>query len=96
MAVLRFAHFTTDPDRTDEMLAKRAALVATIKEQFPALTETRLARVDQSTWIDTWRWESLAEAETAISRAPSIPEAGAAFAVTSDMSAHFAEIVDEG
>jgi hypothetical protein len=95
MAVLRFARFTTDPDRADEMLAKRAALISTIKAQFPALTDTCLARVDQSTWIDTWRWESLAEAESAIGRAPSIPEAGAAFAVTSDMNAHFAEIVDE-
>ena len=95
MAVFRFAHFTTDPDRTDEMLAKRAALVATIKEQFPALTETRLARVDQSTWIATWRWD-LAEADTRSRARRRSPRTGAAFAVTSDMSAHFAEIVDEG
>ncbi len=95
MAVLRFARFTVDPANVDEMLSRRTTLVAAIKEAYPALTETRLAQVDDKTWVDTWRWDSLAEAQAALEHAPSIPEAAAAFALTSDLSAHFAEIVDE-
>jgi hypothetical protein len=42
-----------------------------------------------------WRWDSLARAQAAIEGAPTLPEAGVAFSLIKDVTADFAEIVDE-
>lgn len=63
MTVLRIDRFTVDPTRTDEMLTRRNALVAATREAGPGLLEARLARVDDQTWVDMWRWDSLANAQ---------------------------------
>jgi hypothetical protein len=94
MAVYRLVRFTIDPADTEEMLATRVALVAATRDAFPGLTEARLAKVDE-TWIDMWRWDSLARAQAAIEGAPALPEAGAAFSLIKDVTADFAEIIDE-
>lgn len=95
MAVLRLTHFKIDPADTDEMLAKRGALIAAVRDAFPGLIEARLGKVDDETWVDVWRWHSLANAEAAIANAAAIPQAAAAFALTKDITAEFAELVDE-
>lgn len=96
MAVYRLVRFTIDPADTEKMLATRAALVAATRNAFPGLAEARLARVDEETWIDMWRWDSLARAQAAIEGAPAaLPEAGVAFSLIKDVTADFAEIVDE-
>ncbi len=95
MAVYRLVRFTTDPADTEEMLAARAALVAVTRDAFPGLTEARLAKAGDGTWIDIWRWDSLASAQAAIEGAPALAEAGAAFSLIKDVTADFAEVVDE-
>jgi quinol monooxygenase YgiN len=95
MAVLRLTRFKVDPANTEEMLARRAALVAAVREAYPGLLHTQLAKVDDQTWIDAWRWDSLASARNAIEHASTIPEAAAAFSLTTDTTAEFADIVDE-
>jgi len=95
MAVYRLVRFTIDPADTEKMLATRVALVAATRDAFPGLTEARLAKVDEETWIDMWRWDSLARAQAAIEGAPALPEARAAFSLIKDVTADFAEIVDE-
>ncbi|HEX9540101.1 MAG TPA: hypothetical protein VGA04_18225 [Streptosporangiaceae bacterium] len=95
MAVYRLVRFTIDPADTGEMLATRAALVTVTRDAFPGLTEARLSKVDDETWIDIWRWDSRASAQAAIEAAPALPEAGAAFSLIKDVTADFAEIVDE-
>ena len=70
MAVYRLVRFTIDPADTEKMLATRVALVAATRDAFPGLTEARLAKVDEETWIDMWRWDSLARAQAAIEGAP--------------------------
>lgn len=95
MAVVRFTRFTADPDEVEQLLARRAELIAAIRESFTGLTETRLARFDDSTWIDVWRWESVAALEAAVRGAPEVPEVAAAFALTADAAGEQAEIVDE-
>jgi hypothetical protein len=94
MAVFRITRFTIDPADTEEMLARRAALVAVAANAFPGLTEARLARVDDQRWVDIWCWDSLASAQAAIAAAPTLPEAGMAFSLTSDITVEFAEIVE--
>lgn len=97
MPVLRFDRFTSDPDRTGELLARRATLVAAVRTAVPGLIQTRLTRIDERTWVDTWLWESKEAALAAVAqaRAGAIPEVPAAFALTTDMTTEFAEVVDE-
>jgi hypothetical protein len=95
MSVLRIVRFTTDPARTDEMLEVRAGLIAATRERFEGLTETRLARVDEHTWIDQWHWESAELMQRAIDNVATIPGAGEAFALIAEPSPEVAEVVTE-
>jgi hypothetical protein len=95
VAVLRLTRFKIDPADTEELLARRAALVTAVRKDYPGLLHTQLAMVDDETWIDAWRWDSVASAQAAIDNTPTIPEAAAAFSLTQDATAEFADIVDE-
>ncbi|MEY9886448.1 hypothetical protein ABIA31_000074 [Catenulispora sp. MAP5-51] len=95
MAVLRIVRFTTDPARTGEMLETRAGLITATQKRFPGLTETRLARVDERTWIDQWRWETAEHMQRAIDNVATIPGAGEAFALIAEPQPEVVEIVDE-
>lgn len=95
MAVLRLTRFTADPTNVEEMLAKRAALIAAVRDAHPGLTEARLARLDGDTWLDIWRWDGPGSMRAALEAAPSIPEAAAAFSVVTDTTAETAEVIDE-
>ena len=95
MAVLRLTRFTADPANLEELLAKRAALVAAVRDAFPGLTDARLAKLDGDTWLDVWRWDSLASMQAAIQGAPTIPEAAAAFSLIGETTAETAEVIDE-
>lgn len=95
MSVLRITRFTADPAQVDQLLARRAELIAAIRASYHGLIETRLARIDDETWIDEWRWESAATFQAATDGAPNMPEAAAAFALTTNPTAELAELVDE-
>ena len=95
MAVLRLTRFKTDPTDVEAMLERRAALIAAVRKSHPGLLQAQLAMADDETWIDAWRWDSRESAQAAISNVPAIPEAGAAFALTRDATAEFADVVDE-
>jgi hypothetical protein len=77
------------------MLAKRASLLGAVRNAFSGLTEARLIRVDDETWLDTWRWASLEDLRAGLAGAPSLPEAAAAFALTRDATAEQGDVVDE-
>lgn len=96
MAVLRIVRFTTDPAQAEEMLQTRAGLIAATRERFAGLTATRLARVDEATWIDHWQWESAEHMKRALDNVATIPGAQAAFALIADPSAEVAEVVEDG
>jgi heme-degrading monooxygenase HmoA len=95
MAVLRISRFTAEPGDADELLARRAALIASVRASYPGLTEARLTRLDDRTWVDLWRWESAEHVKAALAGAPSLAEAGPAFALTQEMTAEQLTIVDE-
>ena len=97
MTVLRIDRFTVDPTNAEEMLARRNALVTATRDAVPGLLEARLARADDQTWIDIWRWDTLANAQAAAQRAQAggIPEAGAAFQLAHIVTTEFTELVDE-
>lgn len=52
MAALKLTRFRIDPADTEEMLARRGTLVAAVKDAFPGLFETQLAKLDEERWVD--------------------------------------------
>lgn len=95
MSVLRIVRYKTDPENAQEMLAARETLIKKVREDFPGLYEARLAKIDDETYIDVWRWEEMANVQAAIAAVPTMPEAGAAFKYTRDTVADFAEVIAE-
>ena len=93
MTVLRLDNFTIDPADTGELLTRHAALAAVAKDAFPGLIDVQLAKIDDQTWIDVWRWDPLADAQAA-AQGPTIPEAGAAFSLTKSLAVEYADVLD--
>src|SRR5215471_3715920 len=94
MAVVRTHHYTIEPASLAELLARRAALITAVRAAYPGLAGTRLTRLEDGTFNDSWRWDT-AEHMRAASPATSLPEARAAMSLTRDHTARYGEIVDE-
>ena len=86
MSVLTITRVTARPADADELLARHATLVATQE----GLDDARIGRLDDTTWVAVWRWES-AEALAAARRNVG-PEAAAAFALTTEQSVEEIEL----
>lgn len=95
MDVLRITRFTVDPADVADMQHRRSVLIAATRRAVPGLRETCLTRHDPDTWVDIWRWDSLANAQRALAEVAATPEAARAFALTANPSAEFVEVVDE-
>jgi quinol monooxygenase YgiN len=95
MAVLRITRFTADPTEAEEVLARNTALIAAVRAASPGPTQASLARLDDTTWVGVWSWDSAADAQATIDAAHSLPETAAAFALVKDPTAEQAELVDE-
>jgi hypothetical protein len=65
-----------------------------VRSAYPGLTGTRLTRLDDGTFTDTWLWDT-AERMRAASPATSLPEARAAMSMVRDHTARNGEIIDE-
>jgi heme-degrading monooxygenase HmoA len=96
MATFEFARFKTDPAQADQLVARWRAAVTAIRDRFPGLIEANLSRIDDSTWVDVWRWESHDAAVAAAQGAPEVPEAAAMFAlITESPQMEHGEIVEQ-
>jgi hypothetical protein len=94
MAVVRTHHYTIDPADLPELLARRATVIAAIRAAHPGLAHTRLTRLEDGTFTDTWRWDSAGQMQAALAAMPT-PEARAAMSLTRDATAQDGEILDE-
>jgi hypothetical protein len=94
MAVVRTHHYTVEPADLAELLARRSALITAIRTAYPGLAGTRLTRLEDDTFADSWSWETAEQMQAAFS-ATSLPEAQAARSLTHDHTAVDGEIVDE-
>jgi hypothetical protein len=95
MAVVRIHRYAVDPTDLDEFLARRAALIDAIRAGYSGLAEARLIRLEDGTYVDSWRWDSPEEQRAAGPAAREIPEAGGAMSLTRDATHDDGEIVDE-
>jgi hypothetical protein len=82
MAVLRPVRFTIDPADTAHKLTRYAAVVAAAKGAFSRFIGVELVKIDDRTWADVWRWDSLANPQATSAGGQSIPQAAAAIALT--------------
>jgi hypothetical protein len=95
MAVSRTHRYTVDPADLDELIARRATLIAAIRAAHPGLAEARLTRLEDGTFTDVWRWDSAEQMQAALADMARFPEARAAMSLTRDATAVDGEIIDE-
>ena len=86
--------YTVDPADLPRLIAKWADLIAGIHVEYPGPLQTRLTRLENGTFTDTWRWESFEHMAAAFPAASS-PEAQAVMTLTNDATAINGEIIDE-
>lgn len=60
----------------EEMLRRRPALEAGVREKLPGLLDICLIRLDDGTYLDVLQWESREAADAAIERFAEVPEPG--------------------
>ncbi|MGV9409726.1 hypothetical protein ACWDOP_07405 [Nocardia sp. NPDC003693] len=95
MPVIRIHHYRVEDDRLDALIAQRATLINGIRMNNPGLTETRLTRLEDGSYSDTWRWDSAEQMLTAIGASQGFPLVDATMALTVDAVVETGEIVDE-
>jgi hypothetical protein len=91
---IRIHRYAVDAENVDEFLARRAALIERMREEHRGLMETRLIRLEDGMFIDTWRWASPEEMRAAFASVPSMPEVPAAMSLTRDASNEDGEVID--
>ena len=94
MADIRIHRYRVDPADIDELVLRRATLIAAVRADHAGLREARLVRLEDGTFIDSWRWDSGEQMQAALAAAP-FPEAGPAWTLTREASSEDGEIVDE-
>jgi hypothetical protein len=79
----------------EEMLRRRPALEAGVRNKLPGLLDIRLIRLDDGTYLDVLRWVSREAADAAIQKFAEVPEAGEIhdFLSGGDLAHHRGELV---
>ncbi|MBL1075682.1 hypothetical protein JK358_14900 [Nocardia sp. 2] len=95
MPVIRIHRYRVEAGQLDELLAKRAILIDGIRSANPGLTETRLTRLEDGRYTDTWRWDTAEQLLTAINASQGFPLVDATMGLTADATVETGEIVDE-
>ena len=65
MPAMEIARFRVREGAEQSLLAERPAMLAALRERFPAAGDAHLARLDDGTWVDVIVWSSREEADRA-------------------------------
>jgi hypothetical protein len=95
MSLVSITRFQADPADAEQVKARHAALVTAIRTTLPGLTEARLGRLNDETWVGIWRWDSAASLRAAREAAPGTEAATEAFALVRDVTAEDIEVLAE-
>ena len=82
MPVVRIHRYSVDPADLGDLLDRRIRLIDAIRMAHPGLAATRLTRLPDGTFDDTWYWETAEDMEVALAAIGSFPEARAAMSLT--------------
>ena len=69
-------HAKVRGDAEEQMLSRRPALEAGVRQKLPGLLDIRLIRLDDGTYLEVLRWEPRGAADAAIELFAEVPEAG--------------------
>ena len=92
--VVRVHTYRVESENLPEFLTRRAAVIDLIRADNPGLVSTRLVRVEDGSFLDTWSWKSM-EAMTAAFPLARSPEAALAWSLATASSAMNGEVIDE-
>ncbi|MEV1177125.1 antibiotic biosynthesis monooxygenase [Nonomuraea sp. NPDC049784] len=95
MPIISVTRFQADPADADQVRTRHAALVDAARAALPGLTEARLGRLNDETWVGVWRWDSAASLQAARQTLPGTDAGTAAFAVAREVTAEDIEVLDE-
>lgn len=95
MAVVRLHRFRVARADLETLLRQRRTLIDGIRLANPGLTGTRLARLEDGTYLDTWRWDRAEHMLAALSAAQGVALVEATEALMLDASALTGEVIDE-
>jgi hypothetical protein len=95
MSAVRVHHYAVDPADLEQLLARRAQLIAGIRSGFAGLLETRLTRLEDGTYQDVWRWETAQQRDAAVAAAGGFPPVADTMALTHDGTVQNGDIIDE-
>ncbi|SDI12916.1 Antibiotic biosynthesis monooxygenase [Actinokineospora alba] len=95
MSVITLTRFQVDPANADRLRDRHSALVASIRTDFPGLTEARLGRLDDHTWVGIWRWDSADDLRVARQAVPGNAAAAAVFALAGEAAVDDVDVLDE-
>jgi hypothetical protein len=95
MADIRIHRYAVEPANYEEFVARRKTLIARMRADHPGLVETRLIRLEDGMFLDSWRWESAEAMQAAGAAAPGYPEVAAVMSLVRERTGDDGEIVDE-
>ena len=95
MTAVRIHRYSVDPAQLDDLLTRRAQLIARIRSGFPALNATTLVKLEDDTYVDTWHWESAEQMNTALAAAAGAPPVAETLGLTEDHVVHSGEVIDQ-
>ena len=95
MSPLRTHRYLVEDADFAEFLRRRTTLIAAIRAANPGLISTRLARMADGSYQDTWQWDSAGSMGAAAADLPNFPQAGAAMALTRDNTVLDGVLIDQ-
>jgi hypothetical protein len=81
MTAIRSHHYRVSPEEFSEFSIRRTAVIDAVRAKHPALTATRLARLEDGSYSDVWVWDSAEQMGVALADLPNTPEAFAAMSM---------------
>lgn len=95
MTAIRTHHYRVSPEKFEEFSVRRAAVIEAVRAKHPALTATRLARLEDGSYSDVWVWEGAEQMGRALADLPGTPEAFAAMSLAEGNVASNGVVLDE-
>ena len=95
MTFVRTHHYSVSPADVDELLTRRASLIDAVRAAHPDLTMTRLTRLADGTYTDTWYWGTSEGMETALAAIGDFADAPGTMLLTKGNVAQNGEVICE-
>lgn len=95
MGTVRIHRYTVETGNLATMLERRSDLIEGIRSANPSFVGASLTRLDDGTYLDVWRWDSVEEMHRAARAATEVPLAGATMSLTTDHTVIDGTILDE-